>query len=313
MTGPTDNSRHSLSPDDARVLDLLAEGGFDPQVLASLPAADRARGDVIVRMLSLLGDYPVADGDDTLVDATLARIERHDAQQQASFRLVGEEEAARPRLRLGFRLADLVTLAAVILVGVSVVSPVMSNVRFRSQQTACGANLASLGGALAAYSNDNGGLLPVSRTPLSWEEGRNSENLDLLVDGGYCEAGHLNCPGHSGAGCGYGYRVIVGPIGARLDVQPTLAVLADRNPAVDHALAGLPVSGFRRASANHAGRGQNILFGDLTLVWTVSPVVSGPGKRQDNLWLLTVEGSGPSTEDLRRGLLPADNEQFVSQ
>ena len=313
MNGTPDNFPHTLSPDDARVFDLLAEGGFDPDAVASLAPADRARGEAIIRTLNLLGDYPVSDGDDTLVDATLARIERHAAQQQAQFRLVGEEEAARPRLRLGFRLADLVTLAAVVLVGVSIISPVISNVRFHSQQTACMANLAALGGALAMYSNDNSGLLPLRRTPLSWDEGRNSENLDLLVDGGYCEAGQLNCPGHSGSGCGYGYRVIVGPIGARLDLQPTLAVLADRNPAVDLALAGLPVQNFREASANHAGRGQHILFGDLNTSWTVSPVVSGPGGRHDNIWLLTIEGAGAAGEDLRRGAVPADAEQFISQ
>jgi len=310
MTGTHDHSQPTLSPEDARILDLLAEDGFDPARATVLSGADRARGDALVALLGRLNDYPVADGDDALVDATLARIDRYDEEQRAQFRLVGDEDAARSGWRLGFRMADLVTLAAVILVGVSVISPVMTNVRFRSQQTACGANLAALGGAFSAYTRDHDGLLPMVRPARAWNHGGNVDNLSPLVDGGYCAAGHLRCAGHSGGGCGYGYRLATSPTSSRLEISPTLALLADRNPAVDRARAGLAVLGFQEASANHGGRGQHVLFGDLALVWTVTPVLTGPGRNRDNIWLLTVEGLG---EDLRPDTLPAEGEQFVTQ
>jgi hypothetical protein len=310
MIGTPEHNLPTLSPEDIRILDLIAEDGFDPARVAALPDADRARGDALTTLLGRLDAYPVTDGDDALVDATLARIDRHDAEQQSRLRLVGEEDAARSGWRLGFRMADLVTLAAVILVGVSVISPVMTNVRFRAQQTACSANLAALGGAFFTYTREHDGLLPMVRVARPWNHGGNVDNLSPLVDGGYCSAGHLHCAGHSGDGCGYGYRLLASPTAARLDVSPTLALLADRNPAVDRARAGLAVLGFEEASANHGGRGQHVLFGDLALVWTVTPVVTGPGKRMDNIWLLTVEGL---TEDLRPDTLPAEGEQFVTQ
>lgn len=310
MTGRSEANCPALSPEDARVLDLLAAEGLDPHRVATLPMADRHRGEAILALLRRLEDYPIADGDDALVDATLARIQRHDDQQRAAFRLVGEQDAARPGWKLGFRMADLVTLAAVILVGVAVVSPVMTNVRFRSQQAACGANLASLAGAFSLYANDHEGLLPMVREARPWNHGGNTDNLHPLVHGSYCDPGHLRCAGHSGEGCGYGYRLITSPTMARLEIRPTLAVVADRNPAVDRAKAGLSVLGFSGASANHGGRGQHMLFGDLAVVWTVTPILTGPDKRADNIWLLIV-GSG--VEDLRPDVLPTEGEQFVTQ
>lgn len=299
-----------LSSDDVRVLDLLAEHGLDPEVVETLAPADRARGAAILGMLRNLEAYPVSSADDALVDATLARIERHDAETQAKFRLVGEEHSETSTAGWGFRWADLLTLAAVLLIAASIITPVAHNVRARSQQTACAGNLASLGGALSTYCNDNNGLLPAIGEQVRLNLGGNCGNLSPLLDGSYCSDGHLNCPGHSGAGCGYSYRVLLFPATARLDVMPALALMADRNPAADRAIAGFVVRDFRDPSANHAGRGQQVLFGTLDVNWTTSPLIKGPSGEIDNLWLITITGNG---EGLHRDSVPAVPEHFVTQ
>lgn len=307
---PPESNVPALSPDDVRVLDLLAEHGFDPEIVATLEPADSARGAAILGMLRNLEAYPVSSADDSLVDATLARIDRHDAETQAKFRLVGQEHADTSEARWGFRWADLLTLAAVLLIAASILTPVAHNVRARSQQTACAANLASLGGALSSYTNDNGGLLPAIGQQLRLNLGGNCGNLSPLLDGQYCSDQHFNCPGHSGEGCGYSYRVLLFPATARLDVIPSLALMADRNPAADRAMAGFVVRDFRDPSANHAGRGQQVLFGNLEVRWTTSPLIVGPSGEFDNLWLLTITGDG---EGLHRDAIPSVPEHFVTQ
>jgi hypothetical protein len=48
-----------LSAEDCRVLDTLAEGGFDPSLLESLSEGDQDRGNAIVALLGTLDQYPV--------------------------------------------------------------------------------------------------------------------------------------------------------------------------------------------------------------------------------------------------------------
>ena len=65
--------RNELCPEDRRLLAELAETGFDPETLAALTPAERERAERLMGLLDLLRDYPVEDGDDTLVHATFAR------------------------------------------------------------------------------------------------------------------------------------------------------------------------------------------------------------------------------------------------
>jgi hypothetical protein len=246
----------------------------------------------------------VSVGDASLVDATLARIDRHDREAQEQFRLVGTEGAARWRPRW----SDLVTLAAVFLIGFGVLVPVVRRVHDVSAQNACAANLASLGGALNLFARDHGGELPHgARDP--WESRRNSENLAALLDGGYCQRGHLNCPGHGGAGPSYAYRMIMGSEDAQIDARPNLALLSDRNPMIDRAIQGEPVTDVVLPSTSHRGNGQQVLFGTLEVRWLLRPVVKGP-QGDDNLWLIRV---GPGHEDLLHGAWPSPDDNFLSQ
>src|SRR6185503_19655903 len=85
----------ALSADDQRALDALVEAGFDrtrldlsltAMSMADPARCDRERVEAITRLLGLMRDYPVDDADVSLIDATLARIDRHDRQQAERLR-----------------------------------------------------------------------------------------------------------------------------------------------------------------------------------------------------------------------------------
>lgn len=313
----------TLCAEDCRILDLLAAGGFDPGVVTTLPAADRARAECLLRTFRLLEDYPLEDApgnadnrftpstanaDDALVDATLARIALHERTLRDTVRLSPSESASpwRPRF------ADLLTLAAVVLLGFGTIVPMANRVRASSLDAACASNLRLVGSGLAAYANDNAGLLPMVRAGVpSWESARNHDNLEVLPGGEYCAHDHLNCPGHGGGGASYSYRVIGTPRSARLDLEPSLAVVADCNPLIEHFLRGGRVVDLAMPSPNHGGRGQQVLFANLTVVFETTPQVRDRNGNLDNMWLIR---DRTGREDLQRGALPEDPlDAFLSQ
>ena len=143
----------TLCDADMRVLDFLAEHGFDASKVNLLPEADRPRALALVRQMQVLDQYPADAADDSLVDATLARIDRWEAANEASRRLDRHGIAS-------FRLSDFVSIAALILVGVGVMLPIAARVREQSLTTVCGNNMRALQAGLGAYARNNDGLLP---------------------------------------------------------------------------------------------------------------------------------------------------------
>ena len=148
-TGP------SLSDADMRVLDFLAEHGFDASRIELLPEADRPRAMALIRQMEVLDQYPADSAEDTLVDATLARIDRWEAARSESMRIQRGGFAT-------FRLSDFVSIAALVLVGIGVLLPVAARVREQSLSTVCSNNMRSLYGAFGAYADANGGALPAT-------------------------------------------------------------------------------------------------------------------------------------------------------
>jgi hypothetical protein len=152
---PPDPPEPRLSDADMRVLDFLAEHGFDASRVHLLPEADRPRAMALVRQMQVLDHYPAEGADDALVDATLARIDRWEAANAEAHRL--------PSRRMGaFRIPDFVGIAALVVVGVGVLVPVVSRVRAQGLVTACGDNLRSVHGALGQYASQHDGLLPAT-------------------------------------------------------------------------------------------------------------------------------------------------------
>ncbi|RLS46224.1 MAG: hypothetical protein DWH86_03530 [Planctomycetota bacterium] len=150
---PGGNFGLQLCDADMRVLDFLAEHGFDASKVPLLPAEDQPRAMALVRQMQVLDVYPADDSDSSLVDATLARIDRWEAASEASMRIQSG------RLR-NFRLSDFVSVAALILVGVGVLLPIAARIRAQSLSTVCANNMRSLYGGLDNYARDHGGLLP---------------------------------------------------------------------------------------------------------------------------------------------------------
>ncbi|MHC5022918.1 MAG: hypothetical protein ACYTGG_03255 [Planctomycetota bacterium] len=271
-----------LSPDDKRLLDLLLEHDFDPEAIGPLGETDRARADALIDLFGLLNDYPVEDPEDTLIHATLARVDR--AESERAVRMTVDPGRARTRGLAG-RLPDFITVAAVLLIGVSVVWPLSNMVRRHGIDTGCAQNMRVLGGAFAAYAAEYNNAMPVVQAGLGtggWEEFRNVLHLMPLMEYGYCDEAHFDCPGHRDHdrySASYSYRW---QDPARLQTWgtgPRTVILGDRNPVVDAALAGRVVPALS-VSINHGGRGQNVLQSDASVEWLDEPRFG-----RDNIWL----------------------------
>ena len=99
---PTNQDRLQMDSADTELLDHLVEVGFDISALNSLDDETRHRAERLVAMLGLLDSYPVdppsGEQRDSLIAATLARINREEHEQRDRMRL--DSTARLPRLRL---------------------------------------------------------------------------------------------------------------------------------------------------------------------------------------------------------------------
>ncbi len=225
------------------------------------------------------------------------------------------ELTRRPPSRSVFSLRELVAVASVVLlVGLGFYLTVGRSARsLRARQLArmCEARLAGIGRAAYAYAEENRGFLPVSASvagPWLASPGRevlsNSTALFQLIRQGYARAETFQCPGAAGpspvgfavlAGMtdfphgtfiGYSYQHALGR-GLSLNdpvlraAAAEMVILADSNPV----FAGGRFHPNRVATAvsdNHDGRGQNVLYLDNHVAWTVTATV---GVRGNNIYL----------------------------
>lgn len=293
-----------LSADDQRLVDALMDSGFDRNVLSAVSREDSKRLDAICGVLGLLRDYPVEDADETLVHATLARIDRHEDAHAARMKFDTVREGVE-RARGGWRIRvpDFITVAAVLLIAVSIFWPVLNNARQESLKNLCQSNMQHMAYAFGQYAADNNMQLPmamagIGESVLSWDKYSNILNMEPLVRGHYCDAKCLNCPGHydhaNAAGPSYSYRWITPGVQLGWGTGRVSVIVGDLNPMVDASRSGQflpPLS----ISPNHGGRGQNVLVSDGSNLWLEHPIVSG-----DNIWLRR------GSDRLRPGDQPAD-------
>jgi hypothetical protein len=290
-----------LSPDDARLLDALAASGFDARAVKVESGAEAQRLKAMSSLLGLMKDYPVEDAEEALQHVTLARIDRHEQDVAARMNFDNRQDAVAAERRLRIRVPDFITVAAVLLIAFSVFWPVLTSMRNKSIDLACANNLRYMGMAFGSYAADYNGELPTATAgPMgTWDTVKNVLNLQPLVEGGYCEAGHLNCAGHANhvaTGPSYSYRWVLAGAPVKWGNAPRVSViLGDLNPIIDAARSGQilpPLS----MSINHAGRGQNVLADDGATLWLQQPVVAGG----DNIWLPN------GAVQLRSGEQPSD-------
>ena len=279
----------ALHPLDERALDWLVDHGFDLADIGSAPSALRDRIERLSGSMEPLSRYAVTPPSETLVDATLARIARTDADAERAERMRIEPAAVRLR---AFRLPEMIAVAAVLFLGVGVLFPMAQQLRSSSAATLCSNSLRKLGSAMHGYAADNAGSAPAmaglgslfspAGNPTPEDLTRHHRSLDALVHKGYCVAGCTKCNGART----YSYRVATHPRQLRLAVLPATPIVSDANPLVDAMRRGQGDADASANSANHGGNGQNILFTDGSTVWTVSPMFRDPRTPQlDNIWL----------------------------
>ncbi|MCK4873979.1 MAG: hypothetical protein KAS72_14755 [Phycisphaerales bacterium] len=118
-----------LNPDDAQAVDRLVEAGFDAQAAVNAEPARQRRIERAAALLAALDALPDERAGDDLVDQTLARIQSaiDGEEQQRRFDTQAAALATGPiRSRWSLGLRELAGVAAVILLGLSALWPLMN-------------------------------------------------------------------------------------------------------------------------------------------------------------------------------------------
>lgn len=293
-------SAPALTPDDGLALDALVMAGFNA---ARVPGALRSRAAAHEALAGLVTSAdPDAQGAPDRIARTLAAVEAHEAARRDRMRLA---PAAERRFVPGVRLADLASVAAVLLIATAVVWPVMTAVREQGRRAVCEANFGRTALAMGSYANSHRDELPVVAASLSsgrwWDVNAaqprsNSANLYELVRTRYAPITDLACPGNPLAAraeptpdardwrnldeISYSYQIMFGRARPSWKNPAPAVVLTDRSPVVVRAVRGEII--FPNAnSANHNGRGQHALLTDGSARWLSSPTLESG----DNIWL----------------------------
>lgn len=289
--GHADTAEVVLCGDDAEALDAYVAADYRAgKVAPSLrPRAERL--DSMVRLVSLTA---TGHSSTALVDRTMRRVM---TTADANLDPIPISRAG------GFRLADLVSVAAVLLMGVAVLWPILSTVKGYQQKNTCAANLGSVASAFGQYTNSNRDTFPLATASYggNWmnvgttPDRSNSSNLFTLAKAGYAKLADLACPGNPCAvtrpsapeasdwqklsQVSYSYYVMFGAPKPTPQTSPRTVILADKSPVVVRASNHEPIRPHEN-SPNHGGRGQYVLFADGSSAWITSPDMGS-----ENIWL----------------------------
>jgi hypothetical protein len=294
-------SEPALCMDDEESLDAWVMAGYDP---ARVPTVLRERAQRHERLAGLVAGKAgraaaTNDDGDLLIDRTLAAVQAEIDKRAEGMVL----EPMRGRGG-GMRLADIVSVAAVLLIGSAVVFPVLTAVREQNRRAICNDNLHAAAVGMGLYGGSYRDSLPVTTASLGggrwWDVGKpqysNSANLYTLARTGYVEMSSLACPGNPEAPTAivakdaldwrnlaeisYSYQILLGPERPSWNQGARAVVLTDRSPVVLRAVRGELINPLANAP-NHRSAGQHVLFNDGSTVWLRTPVL----ENGDNIWL----------------------------
>lgn len=307
-------SRTALPPelcvDDHDALELLVSANFAPERVAAGVRSRARKHAALLSLLDDLGAQSVASDRDSLVSATLARVQGTIEQSESRMKL-----ATRPRTNSRWGLADLVSVAAMLLIAGAVLIPMASTMREYGRRSACESNLLAAGLGFSAYAKDFRDALPLASesragTPW-WNVGRtdqsNSANLFTLARTNYTKLANLACAGNPNA-CSqpqlagdtdwrsisqisYSYQNMYAQDRSRW-VQPnTVVILADSSPiiplALEHKMFNPTANSLNHSAVRWGWQGaglrggQNALFNDASARFLRSPVL----ENGDNIYL----------------------------
>lgn len=239
---------------------------------------------------------------DNLVEATIQRLTDSAASSHIRLRqLIAQQQthtinAKGARFR---KIADLVSVAAIILFVAGVYFAPLRNMREKSWQTACASQMRRISQGIQTYSSEHDGRVPSVATAAGapwWKVGyqgeenhSNTRHMWLLAKNGYVDPTDFVCPGKRQGRAvkfdpakaaeyndfparryvTYSFRVMCDkPI--TLEVFGPKVLMSDLNPHFDMSIKNysgsftvkLKTSDSNRNSPNHNRRGQNVLFGD---------------------------------------------------
>jgi len=290
--------RVSLSEADGEVLDALLSLRRQGLTHGPMPAGSRERAEKLNNLLGLLArpsDEPVPKG---LVGRTMQAVQA-DRAKHRRLSIMSDRSSLGETGRGGFGgLRQVGTIAALVLMSLSVLLPVLSKSRNDAQVAQCKANLAGLGTDLKQFADDNDqqinflqtffGSTQVDGTPIPPSE----MNVFALFDEHLVDQSELVCPSAADPDVAYynGQNPVAGgPVRLFAQARP---VFADTNPLYRLTGQGL----VRKAdtpdlaqSSNHEGAGQNVLISDGSVQWFIRPTFGthrDAGDEADNIWLM---------------------------
>jgi len=307
----------SISEDDGRALDALLAARASGSDQGPTPPGLGERSDKLAELLGLLEHDQAPDPSADITARTMQAV----ANQQQRKRFADQVQALSaggPRQTLGFDWKQLATAAAVFLIAASLLLPMMERQQADSRRVAGAGNLGSVGRAMATYATDNLGQMPrgdVKPGEVWWHVGQpqsvnspvarsNSAHLFRLYSKGYISIEELTCPENMHAqnqlinpadmdwtspqAVSFSYQNQYTPGLLRLEDNPTMAVLADRNPlfeVVGNQIVFNPKMSKLAPSRAHRGFGQNVLTADGVVTWRVGPLLDPvDGQDTDNIW-----------------------------
>ncbi len=288
-----------LTPAAAHACDEYIDAGYTLSGVSDDAHPRAEKLDAIGSLITSSGE--VSDSRERLVSATLANIQSH---------IDAEESAMKTQPRAGFQLpgrwADLVSIAAMLLLAASVIMPIMSGMRSANQKEICFNNMNQTAGAFGLYTGANRDMLPMATAGFgpTWmdvgttPERSNSSNLYTLIRNQFAGLDDLACPTNPNAARGdadpdawdwnsleeisYSYRIMPrGGMRATAVESPVgVVLLSDRSPVILRIKANEPVRP-EENSPNHDHTGQHMLMLDGSSQWSSSPVLNA----RDNIWL----------------------------
>ena len=280
----------SLSEADKKAVDRLFEDGLDHEDAGDLDDRENA----VLQVLANLEQYPAETSSDALVDATLAGIDRYEAGRENRFSISADQGGAGRSIRL----PDFFATAAALFLAVGIGVPLFESIRSNERITMSQHRLGTVGSAIAGFSIDQGGALPLSgsedqrETPLHQQY--YSKNLSELIDGERC--GYRNLFSGSGADETplVGYRVFVTRETFRhARFSPGDVLISDPNPVLESFRASERPTGPMSGAAMHGGQGVVIYRFDGSTPFLLEPTSfddqqsgdSRPALRMDLIWV----------------------------
>ncbi len=280
----SDGVTDTLSSRQGEVVDACVAAGFE---LDRVPRSLRREAGPLLKMgRHLTQGGPAAP--DGLVERTLGTIAAADQFPEPLPLSTGSR----------WRMADLVSVAAMLVLAFSIGWPAVDAWRAAAMRADCASNLRAVASAVGLYGGDYREQLPAATAGFGggqtwWNVGRgaeqsNSANLFTLTRAGYAPIDKLACSGNDHAvtdahevaeddwrsfdDVSYSYRIITRSRNPRLGSDVRFVVLADRSPVVVRAARGEAVLP-RESSLNHGGRGQQVLWSDGSVEWASGPVL----------------------------------------